>query len=142
SRSSRLLMTAAAPPAVFFNLVNPTMTQKPMNRTSTKTALTVNPWTAPMTSCTMLLTILPPPGSPASAPGPCNSPALAGLLPSPPARPSLADVRDRRCAPAHHAEAAWHEAPRRRQTRTDSGSGARAPEGPPEPQVLLRVLGA
>ena len=42
-RSSRLLTTAARPPAVFFVLVNPKTTQKPMNSASTNTVLAPSP---------------------------------------------------------------------------------------------------
>src|SRR5437899_1615225 len=66
-RSSRLLITTARPPAVFFVFVKPRRTQKPMKSASTKTVLDASPSRVPIAICSaspIAARHLPPAGLP------------------------------------------------------------------------------
>src|SRR5262245_34161522 len=140
SRSSRLLTTGAAPPAVFFVFVKPSRTQKPMKSASTKAVLTAGPFKTSQTVHTISQLLTPAPPAAASRPARRNTQGRAALLPSRLARPCVEfAAHPRRGVGAHHAATAWRATRRRPRTGIGCRSAAPARSGSAVRRVLVVV---
>src|SRR5262245_32278970 len=140
SRSSRLLTTGVAPPAVFFVFVKPSRTQKPMKSASTKAVLTAGPFTTSQTVHTISQRLTPAPPAAVWRPARRNTRGRAALLPSRLARP-CADCAAPllRGVDAHHAATAWRATQRRPRTGIGCRSAAPARSGSAVRPVLVVV---
>src|SRR5262245_3663750 len=139
-RSSRVLTTGRAPPAVVFVLVKRRRTQNPMNSASTKAVLTAGPFKTSQAVQTISQRVTPAPPAAVWRPARRNTRGRAALLPSRPARPCAEyAAHPPRGVGAHHGATAWRATRRRRRRRIGCRSAAPARSGSAVRPVLAVV---